>query len=159
MKYDKVKADMSKAYDRVEWGFLKAIMEKMGFYGRWVQLIIKCVTSMRYQIKVNGSYIKQFWPSRGLMQGDPLSPYFFVIYAGGLLALIHDAKRRGRFIGIKVCAATPSITHLFSADDSMLLMKAEMKEAFELFGILSLYENCLGQCINFKKSVIVFSRK
>ena len=51
-----IKLDMSKAYDRVEWGFLEKIMLQMGFNERWVQLIMKCVTSVSYKIKVNGSY-------------------------------------------------------------------------------------------------------
>ena len=73
--YVVVKADMSNAYDRVEWDFQEAMLRKMGFRVSWVNLIMKCVTTVRYQVKVNGNLTQQFCPSRGLRQGDPLSPY------------------------------------------------------------------------------------
>jgi hypothetical protein len=52
-----IKLDMSKAYDRVEWNFVEEMMRRMGFDERWITLIMRCITSVRYQFKVNGSYI------------------------------------------------------------------------------------------------------
>lgn len=155
--YAAVKADMSKAYDRVEWAFLEAMMCKMGFSRQWVNLIMKCVSTVRYQIKVNGTRTQQFRPSRGLRQGYPLSPYLFIICAEGFSALLHDAEGQGRINGVKICPAAPCVSHLFFADDSMLLLKANQEEAPALHDVLALYEDCSGQCINVEKSAIMFS--
>jgi hypothetical protein len=70
-----VKLDMHKAYDRVEWCFLEKILTRMGFDQNWIQLIMSCVGSVKYQVRFNGRETERFSPTRGLRQGDPLSPY------------------------------------------------------------------------------------
>jgi hypothetical protein len=155
--YVAVKADMSKAYDRVEWDFLRQMMLKMGFNTGWVDVVMRCVTTANYRIKVNGQATKVFSPTRGLRQGDPLSPYLFVICAEGLTALLKEAEGRGVLSGLKICPRAPSLSHLFFADDSVMLMKARREEAVVLKEILQLYENCSGQCINVEKSSLLFS--
>ncbi|KAK1678512.1 hypothetical protein QYE76_039360 [Lolium multiflorum] len=100
---------MSKAYDRVEWEFLRQMMMKMGFNHSWVDVVMRCVTTVTYRIKVNGQATEQFTPTRGLRQGDPLSPYLFVICAEGLIALLKQAERQGRLCGLKICPRAPSL--------------------------------------------------
>jgi hypothetical protein len=95
-----MKLDMSKAYDRVEWVFLETVMKKLGFDDRWVQLVMSCVRSVSYSVVVNGHLVGNILPSRGIRQGDPISPYLFLLCAEALSALISQVVDSGAITGV-----------------------------------------------------------
>ena len=131
-----IKLDMSKAYDRVEWGFIKQVMEKMGFHEKWINLIMHCITTVSYSVLINGVAYGSIIPTKGLHQGDPISPYIFLLCVDGFSSLIIDAARNQRISGVSICKGSPKITHLFFADDSLLFCKANIQECQKLIDIL-----------------------
>jgi hypothetical protein len=152
--YATLKLDMSKAYDRVEWHFLESMMRKMGFDEMWISLIMKCCSSVKYRFKVNGVLTEEVIPGRGLRQGDPISPYLFLICAEAFSSMLNKAEQDGSLEGIKICPGAPSFNHLLFADDSLILLKVSEESSLHLQNILNLYEVCSGQTINVDKSSI-----
>ena len=111
--YMALKLDMSKAYDRVKWAFLESIMLQMGFTESWVSMIMECVHTVSYFVLINGEPKGFFHPTRGLRQGDPISPYLFLLCAEGLHALLAKAARSKKIQGISISRGGPKLTHLF----------------------------------------------
>ena len=144
------KLDMSKAFNRVEWCFIHGVMERMGFSLRQINLVMECISSVSYSVLINGVAYGNIKPTRGIRQGDPLSPSLFLLCAEGLSALINEAARNQ-------CLTDPRVTHLFFANDSILFCKATPDECQVLKLILHRYEEALGQKINTDKSSVFFS--
>ncbi|GLT70006.1 hypothetical protein SLA2020_421110 [Shorea laevis] len=132
--YMAMKLDMSKAYDRVEWAYLEAVMRKLGFAERWVQLLMSCVRTVSYSVLINGSPQGRIIPTRGLRQGDPLSPYLFLLCAEGLSSLLHAAEREGRISGLPFARGGPFLSHLFFADDSLLFVEPPSRNGVQFMG-------------------------
>jgi hypothetical protein len=118
--YMGLKLDMSKAYDKVEWRYLKAVMLRIGFNARWVDLVMNCVTSVKYSVLINGNPVGNIQPSRGLRQGDPISPYLFLICVEGLSSLIGKAEKKCYISGVPSSPKGPKISHLFFANDCII---------------------------------------
>jgi hypothetical protein len=150
------KLDLSKAYDRVDWEFLRKSMERLGFARRWIDWIMSCVTSVSYQVKFNGTLLDSFLPSRGLQQGDPLSPFLFLFVADGLSCLLQKEVSTNGIEPIKICRQAPGVSHLLFADDSLLFFKARGGQTSRIKEVLDLYATSTGQLINPSKCSILF---
>ncbi|XP_010501979.1 PREDICTED: uncharacterized protein LOC104779321 [Camelina sativa] len=155
-KFMAIKTDMSKAYDRVEWSFIENLLRKFGFCEKWISWVMWYVTSVQYKVLLNGQPHGSILPSRGLRQGDPLSPYLFILCTEVLIANFRKAERSKLIIGIKVSIACPAVSHLLFADDSLFFCRATKEQCEIVLGILRQYERVSGQQINFQKSSVQF---
>ncbi|GMI90334.1 hypothetical protein HRI_002702700 [Hibiscus trionum] len=152
-----LKVDLSKAYDRVEWSFLEGMLLKLGFAEGWVRLIMKCVRTVSYSVCMNGCNGSRFYPSRGIMQGDPLSPYLFLVCAEGLSTLMNEAHTLKTIKAATIGRERLAVEHLLFADDCILFGGASVEGASNMKGLLQNFGNASGQRVNFGKSLVFFS--
>ncbi|KAJ9689585.1 hypothetical protein PVL29_014989 [Vitis rotundifolia] len=117
------KLDIEKAYNHVNWRFLLSVLEKMGFGPKWRKWMFFCISTVRMAVLVNGTPTDFFSTFRGLRQGDPLSPYLFVLIMEVLSSLISRVEEKGFIRGFKVTRRRGegvSVSHLLFADDTLL---------------------------------------
>ena len=132
-------------------------MKQMGFSDQWVALVMECVTSVLYSLLVNEEPHGNIKPSQGIHQGDPLSPYLFLLCSKGLHRLIQAAANNGEIQGVSLCRNGPKLTHLLFADDSILFCRATNQECHKVLDILSSYEWVSGKKLNREKTSLFFS--
>lgn len=155
--YMAIKLDMSKAYDRVECAYLEEMMRRMGFANRWISLIMQCVSSVSYRVLVNGHSYGPIISTRGIRQGDPFSPYLFLLCAEGFSSLLQRAEQNGGLSGIPIAPRATKVSHLFFADDCLLFCRATFQEWSNVMQLIQRYEQASGQKINTSKTTIYFS--
>lgn len=97
-----MKLDLEKAYDRLEWTFIEHCLKNLHFSYDSIKLIMSCVASGDTSIQVNGARTTPFTPSRGIRQGDPLSPYIFIICFEYLSMRIHEACNNKTWAPFKI---------------------------------------------------------
>ncbi|GKU86994.1 hypothetical protein SLEP1_g1457 [Rubroshorea leprosula] len=146
------KMDFVKAYDKVCWDFLDYMMLRMDFDPKWRRWITACLETAEMSILINGSTTRQFKISRGLRQGDPLSPYLFLLVAEGFNGIISSTINHGLFEGIDIGNGGMKVSHLQFADDSILFGKAVERNIWAAKSIMRIFELVSGLKINFVKS-------
>ena len=152
------KLDIEKAYDHLNWNFLLSVMEKMGFGRKWLNWIQWCISTATFSVLVNGTPTGFFRSSRGLRQGDPLSPYLFVLGMEALSGLIDRAVQGGFLSGCYIGKRNGEgmvISHLLYADDTLLFCGVDQEQLANLSWLLMWFEIISGLRINLNKSEII----
>ncbi|XP_074305857.1 uncharacterized protein LOC141641079 [Silene latifolia] len=155
--YSVIKLDMHKAFDRVSWNFLMSALDLFGFPISWRNLIWECISTVTYSIMINGEPSVSFHPSCGLRQGDPLSPYLFIMCMEILSRQLQAAESRHQIVGLKISRYAPPLSHLFYADDAFICCKATPASFDSIRDIFHDFEAASGQMINLQKSFVKFS--
>ena len=119
------------------------LLAKMGFGDSWHGWIKACISTVRFSVLVN-SPTSLFNCSRGLRQGDPLSPYLFLFCVEGLNAILRSAATHGDIHGFSICRNGPKLTHLFFANNCVLFCRATLEECEKIQDILTCYERVSG---------------
>ncbi|XP_071691484.1 uncharacterized protein [Rutidosis leptorrhynchoides] len=132
------KVDFEKAFDCLSWDFLMEVMELMGFRAKWRGWILSCLKSASISVLVNGSPTSEFKLERGVRQGDPLSPFLFIIVAEGLNVMTKKAVYKKNFIGVEIGSGKILISHLQYADDTIFFGEWSARNLRNLFKILVL---------------------
>lgn len=146
------KADFEKAFDSLNWTFLFNIMAQMGFSVKWRDWIQSCLQSTHGSVLVNGSPTLEFKIMRGLRQGDPLSPFLFILAIESLHIALLEAKSKSIFHGIEVGNDKIHVSHLLFADDALIMGEWSLENAKNLSHILSCFHLASGLKVNFSKS-------
>jgi hypothetical protein len=153
-----IKIDFEKAYDRLKWLFVKDTLDDIGFPPALFSIIYECISSPSMKMLWNGEALDSFSPQRGIRQGDPISPYLFVLCIERLSHLINLAVEHELWDPIKLARDGLQLSHLVFADDLVLLGEASMKNVGIFNYILSNFCSSSGQKVSHEKSRIFFSK-
>lgn len=152
-----VKIDLEKAYDRLSWDFIKDTLKEVGMDSIWIRNIMTCVETPLLSILWEGEQTDFFKPGRGIRQGDPISPYLFVLCIERLSHIILKEVDKGNWKGIKVSRNGPTLSHLFFADDMVLFREASEGQIDIVKDCLDRFCSCSGQKVSLAKSQIYVS--
>ncbi|RVW64332.1 putative ribonuclease H protein [Vitis vinifera] len=152
------KLDIEKAYDNVDWSFLLTVMQKMGFGEKWLEWIKWCISTASFSVLINGTPKGFFQSSRGLRQGDPLSPYLFLIAMEVFSSFLKRVVDNGYISGCQVKGRNEGgiqISHLLFTADTLVFCQASQDQLTYLSWLLMWFEVASGMRINLDKSELI----
>lgn len=152
-----IKVDIQKAYDSVEWPFVKHMLIELGFPFRYIEWIMDCLTTVSYTINVNGELTEPFEARKGLRQGDPISSCMFVLCMEYLNRCLLELKENRDFNYHPRCRKM-GLLHLCFADDLLLFTRVDVISVQFLLKVLDKFAASSGLKANRLKSCIYFGR-
>ena len=152
-----IKIDLEKAYDRIEWSFIREMLTLFNFPENLIKLIMSCVTSMSTSFLFSGGSLDHFLPSRGIVQDGPLSPYLFILCMEFLGHLVEEKCAAKLWTPVKVSRSGPAFSHLFFADDLVLFANANSENWVAISSTLQEFCAKFGQKVSEAKYHVFFS--
>ena len=149
------KLDFQKAYDSVNWSFLELVMEKLGFGQKWIRWTMNCVTTASMSILLNDSPLKPFKMEKGLRQGDPLSPYLFILVSEALVCILKKAHDMNLIEAVKMGKTKINLKHLQFVDDTLISAPKDSRCITNYFRILDVFALMSGLSLNYSKSCFI----
>lgn len=128
-----IKLNLAKAFDRLEWNFINAVLQRLGLQSSFIRLITTCISTTSFSVLVNGEPAEPFSPTRGIRQGCPLSPYLFVLAINELSLRLNQEMQASNISGISLGPGCPPIHSLLFADDLILCGTAIAQEANNIY--------------------------
>lgn len=150
-----LKLDFEKAYDRVNWEYLYAVLRCMGFGETWVRWVRACISTASFAVLVNGETTDTSLYHRGLRQGDPMAPLLFVLVVQVLSRMWDRAQREGLISGFPIDIGGGHLSHLQYADDTVLFFSGPEEQFFTARFLLEMFHELSGIRVNFHKSFVV----
>ena len=147
-----LKLDFEKAYDTISWRSVDSVLKEMGFGEKWRKWIDSCISTPKISILFNGNPCKPFKTGRGLRQGDPLSPFLFVLVAEVLNRLMIKAASMGLYQGLQVGGNRETLTHLQFADDTLLFCEPNELYLQNIKRVLLSFQTFSSLAVNYSKS-------
>jgi hypothetical protein len=152
------KLDMEKAYDHVDWNFLLYLLKRCGFGEKWYSWIKHCISSVRFSVLINESLSGFFGSLRGVRQGDPLSPFLFVLVMEAFSRMISAIYFRGLISGFFVGSREVDqveVSRLLFADYTLIFCGTDASQIRHLVALLVCFEAVSGLKVNLTKSTLV----
>ena len=155
--YMALKIDLEKAYDKLEWSFIREVLIRANLPAELIDIIMSCISTVSTSILFNGEALELIYPSRGIRQGDPLSPYLFILCMEYLSQLIVEKCNAKLWQPVKASGSGPAFSHLFFADDLVSFARANGTNCSTIRDVLDEFCSISGQTISEAKSRVYFS--
>lgn len=153
-----LKVDLAKAFDKMEWSYVREVLVAYGFPAMFTQWVMSCVQSAEYTLVFNGGGGGFLKPNCGLRQGCTLSPYIFILAMDLLSRSLQFQQQHGLLKGVKPAPSAPSLTCSLYADDLIIMGEASVQEAQRLMHTLQVFSSVSGQKVGPEKSSVWFSK-